>query len=55
MTVNCAVCEMELETEDAVGTFVVDEVRYYFCTEKCQQEFHENPELYTVDWDEEEP
>ena len=54
MTVKCVVCDLELDSEDAVATKVVDEERYYLCSEKCRQEFHENPELYLTDWEDEE-
>lgn len=53
MIVNCAVCELEMERDDAVGSTVVDEKRYYFCSDKCRDEFRENPELFVEDWDEE--
>lgn len=54
MTVECAVCELELEIEDAADSAVVDEKRYYLCSDKCSKEFHENPELYVEEWDEDE-
>lgn len=54
MTVNCAVCDLELDTEDAAGSVLVDEERVYFCTDECMQEFHEDPDPYVYE-EEDEP
>ncbi len=54
MTVNCAVCDLEMETEDAAGSVLVDEERVYFCTDECMQEFHEDPDPYVYE-EEDEP
>lgn len=49
----CTVCGLELEPSEAI---LVKEAErsYYFCSERCLEAFHENPESFVEDWENDE-
>ncbi|MDY7095445.1 MAG: YHS domain-containing protein [Acidobacteriota bacterium] len=53
MVVQCTVCEMELEPDNAVESIRDGEERLYFCSEDCLQQFREDPEAFLYEGDEE--
>lgn len=52
MVVQCTVCEMELEPENAVESIDDGEERLFFCSEACLREFRENPEAFLYEEEE---
>lgn len=40
------VCGMEIERDEAVGTYEYKGKTYYFCAPGCKREFEKEPEKY---------
>jgi YHS domain-containing protein len=46
-TATDPVCGMDVEVENPPGgTYVYDEVTYYFCASACREDFAEDPAAY---------
>ena len=50
----CEVCEAEVDETMAIEVLGADDEILYVCSERCLEEFEENPELYRGDLDEDE-
>jgi YHS domain-containing protein len=48
----CEVCETELDEATALEVVGANDVILYVCSDRCLEEFEENPELYRDDLDE---
>lgn len=48
----CEVCEAELDEATAIEVPGADDAILFVCSERCLEEFEENPELYRGDLDE---
>jgi len=46
-TVTCPVSGKEIKKSEAKATYEYEGKTYYFCCEKCKEEFVKNPEKYT--------
>ena len=42
------VCGMQVDEKTAVGHIEHNGETYYFCSERCQERFEENPERYVT-------
>jgi YHS domain-containing protein len=40
------VCDMEIESHEAVGTYEFEGTTYYFCSPACEEAFVANPSRY---------
>ncbi len=45
------VCGMEVDEDAASGKSERDGKTYYFCSQECQEEFEDNPEIFLEDLD----
>jgi YHS domain-containing protein len=52
MRVECAVCEVELDSGDAYASLNIEEEPFYFCSEKCRWAFQDDPALFFEEFDE---
>ena len=43
------VCGMEVDEQSASGKSERDGKTYYFCSQECQEEFEDNPEVFLDD------
>ena len=43
------VCGMEVDERNASGKSERDGKTYYFCSQECQEEFEDNPEIFLED------
>ena len=48
MTVTDPVCGMPIDSHDAAATLEHQGTTYYFCSQKCQQRFAQDPKRYTA-------
>ena len=50
----CEVCEAEVDETMAIEVLGADDEILHVCSERCLEEFEENPELYRGDLEEDE-
>lgn len=46
MKVHDETCGMTIESDEAAASVVFQDVRYFFCAERCRDKFVANPERY---------